>query len=159
MTIEQGNIITVEKMEGQFLIVSKNFFNTTEQAILCPVVHDTFCDPLHIEITTEDVHGIVMCEQIRLVDLRYRGHKKVGQIPYSDIINITDAIQSIFDYYDLYGNSKVSLIFYYSEGYEQTDAIYRLINSYGKTLSNREQGKNLIHKLLLENRLKIVEVS
>ena len=67
--------------------------------------------------------------------------------------------QSIFDYYDLYSNSKVSLIFYYSEGYEQTDAIYRLINSYGTSLSNREQGKNLMHKLLLENRLKIEKVS
>ena len=63
--------------------------------------------------------------------------------------------QSIFDYYDLYSNSKVNLIFYYSEGYEQTDAIYKLINTYGQSLSNKDQGKNLIHKLLLENRLKI----
>lgn len=67
--------------------------------------------------------------------------------------------QSIFDYYNLYENSKVDLIFYYSKGYEQTDAIYRLINSYGKTLLNQEQGKNLMHKLLLENRVKIIEIS
>ena len=66
--------------------------------------------------------------------------------------------QSIFDYYDLYSNSKVSLIFYYSEGHEQTDAIYKLINTYGQSLSNKDQGKNLIHKLLLENRLKIEKV-
>ena len=66
--------------------------------------------------------------------------------------------QSIFDYYDIYSNNNVSLIFYYSEGYEQTDAIYELINSYGKTLSNKDQGKNLIHKLLLENRLKIEQI-
>lgn len=67
--------------------------------------------------------------------------------------------QSIFDYYNLYDNSKVDLIFYYSKGYEQTDAIYRLINIYGKTLSNQDQGKNLMHKLLLENRIKIIEMS
>lgn len=66
--------------------------------------------------------------------------------------------QSIFDYYDLYSNSKVNLIFYYSEGHEQTDAIYKLINTYGQSLSNKDQGKNLIHKLLLENRLKIEKV-
>lgn len=35
----------------------------------------------------------------------------------------------------------------------------QLINTYGKTLSNKDQGKNLTHKLLLENRLKIVEIS
>lgn len=96
--IEQGDIIIIEKMKGHFLIVSKNFFNTTEQAILCPVVPDTFPDPLHIAIKTAETQGIIMCEQMRLIDLRYRGYKKIDQIHYSDIINITDAIQSIFDY-------------------------------------------------------------
>ena len=66
--------------------------------------------------------------------------------------------QSIFDYYNLYENNKVSLTFYYSYGYENYDAVYRLISAYGKSLSNRAQGKNLIHKLLLENRLHIQEV-
>lgn len=66
--------------------------------------------------------------------------------------------QSIFDYYNLYGNSNISLMFYYSKGFEQNDAIYKLINAYGQTLSNQDQGKNLMHKLLLENRLKIVEI-
>ena len=98
MSIEQGDILTVENMKGNFLVVSKNFFNTTEQAVLCPIVQDTFLDPLHIKVEADDVNGIVMCEQMRLLDLRYRGYKKIGQIQYSDIINITDAIQSIFDY-------------------------------------------------------------
>lgn len=66
--------------------------------------------------------------------------------------------QSIFDYYNLYGNSNIRLMFYYSKGFEQNDKIYKLINSYGQTLSNQDQGKNLMHKLLLENRLKIVEI-
>lgn len=99
MKIEQGDIITIEKMQGCFLVVSKNFFNETEQAILCPIVQDTFFDPLHIEINTDNTQGIVMCEQLKLMDLRYRGYKKVDQIQYADIIDITDAIQSIFDYY------------------------------------------------------------
>lgn len=58
--------------------------------------------------------------------------------------------QSIFDYYNIYGNARVALMFYYSKGYEQTDSIYRLINSYGKTLTNQEQGKNLIHKVFAD---------
>lgn len=98
MAIEQGDIIAVEKMKGYFLVVSKNFFNKEEQAILCPIVMDTFPDPLHIEIKTDEVEGIVMCEQMRLIDLRYRDYKKVDRIHYPGIINITDAIQSIFDY-------------------------------------------------------------
>lgn len=67
--------------------------------------------------------------------------------------------QSIFDYYNLYSNNKINLNFYYSKGYEQNDEIYKLLNTYGKTFSNQDQGKNLIHKLLLENRLSITEIS
>ena len=98
MKVEQGDIITVERIRGHFLVVSKNFFNTTEQAILCPIVRNTFIDPLHVKIQAKDVEGIVMCEQMRLVDLRYRGFKKAGRISYAEIIDITDIIQGIFDY-------------------------------------------------------------
>ena len=85
------------------------------------------------------------------VDIKFYGHS-LSEADYS-------YFQSIFDYYNLYGNNNVGLVFYYSEGYEQTDEIYRLINAYGKTLANQEQGKNLMHKLLLENRIKIVKIS
>ncbi|MCH5158158.1 MAG: hypothetical protein J1F33_03065 [Clostridiales bacterium] len=84
------------------------------------------------------------------VHIKFYGHS-LSEADYS-------YFQSIFDYYDLYGNSKVSLIFFYSKGYEQHDAIYRLISEYGKSLTNKEQGKNLIHKLLLENRLRIQDI-
>ena len=84
------------------------------------------------------------------IEIKFYGHS-LSEADYS-------YFQSIFDYYNLYGNDRVSLTFYYSKGFEQTDKIYQLVNTYGATLSNREQGKNLIHKLLLENRLKIFEI-
>ncbi len=84
------------------------------------------------------------------IEIKFYGHS-LNEADYS-------YFQSIFDYYNLYENNNVSLIFYYSKGYEQTDKKYQLINTYGKTLSNKDQGKNLTHKLLLENRLKIVEI-
>lgn len=96
--VEQGDIIKLDGRKEYYLVTSKNFFNKTEQAMLCPVVNDTFSDPLHIKIEANDVKGIVMCEQVRLVDLRYRGFSITGRITYADIIDITDAIQSIFDY-------------------------------------------------------------
>ncbi|MCL2630732.1 MAG: bacteriophage abortive infection AbiH family protein [Firmicutes bacterium] len=71
--------------------------------------------------------------------------------------------QSIFDYYNIYDNSQVSLIFYYStwcdtEKHDKTEAVYKLINEYGATLTNKDQGKNLMHKLLLENRLSVEQI-
>lgn len=90
--------------------------------------------------------------------------------------------QSIFDYIDLY-DSNVILEFCFSVfgGYETGDYTnemrirledeartsikntqqinaYNLINEYGSTLNNKDQGNNLLHKLLLENRLKIREI-
>lgn len=84
------------------------------------------------------------------LEIKFYGHS-LSEADYS-------YFQSIFDYYNLYGNNNVSVIFYYSEGYDQIDAIYRLVNSYGETLTNKDQGKNLIHKLLLENRLIIKKI-
>ncbi len=98
LPFEQGDILSIEKIKTPVLIVSKNFFNQSEQAIVCPVASNAASDPLHIEIATAEVRGLVLCEQMKLLDLRYRGYKKIARIKYPDIINITDAIQAIFDY-------------------------------------------------------------
>lgn len=84
------------------------------------------------------------------VDIKFYGHS-LSEADYS-------YFQGIFDYYNLYSNNGLSLYFYYSTGFDPTDAVYRLINEYGKTLTNKDQGKNLMHKLLLENRIKIVNI-
>lgn len=71
--------------------------------------------------------------------------------------------QSIFDFYDIY-NTNVKLIFYYvnyknSDGEEidgKNELFIRVINlmkEYGETLDNKDHGKNLLHKLKLENRI------
>lgn len=94
--------------------------------------------------------NILPPKEAKPLEIKFYGHS-LSEADYS-------YFQSIFDYYDLYGNSNVSLKFYYSKGYEQHDTIYKLISSYGHSLNNKEQGKNLIHKLLLENRLHIQEM-
>ena len=70
--------------------------------------------------------------------------------------------QSMLDYYSIY-DSKIRLIFLYSdydgkEKSRQENRVVKLINDYGKTLENKDKGKNLLHKLLLENRIKIYEI-
>lgn len=97
--IEQGDIIKVEKLPFPVLIVSKDYFNRTERAIACPVMETASPDPLHIPVSTKDCRGIVLCEQLKFLDLRIRGHKKISELEIDDIMNITDAVQGIFDYY------------------------------------------------------------
>lgn len=73
--------------------------------------------------------------------------------------------ESIFDYYNIYG-SKMTLEFYcvlYEDGVNSDnnnlrrknyEAICKLLYKYGESIGGIK-GKNLVHKLLLENRLKI----
>ena len=70
--------------------------------------------------------------------------------------------QSIFDQVNLYA-SDVVLIFYYMphfgfdrEHYYKT--VVSLLSRYSKSLDNPDHGKNLIHKLILEDRLSVREL-
>ena len=94
---EQGDILSIEDLNFPVLVVSKNFFHQSEQAIVCPIRSKAAPDPLHIKIIS-GVLGIVLCEQMKLLDLRYRGYKKIERIAYIDLMNISDAIQAIFEY-------------------------------------------------------------
>ena len=96
--IEQGDIIKIENIKGNVLVVSKNFFNKTGTIIGCLVATDSFEDALHIRISSDKIGGVVLCEHMRLFDMNTRGYTKLGRVKYEEIIDITDAIQSIFDY-------------------------------------------------------------
>lgn len=70
--------------------------------------------------------------------------------------------QSIFDHVDLY-HSRVKLTFAYSNYANnklqrttiESNRVNKLINQYGILMTNKEQGKNLLHKLQLENRINL----
>lgn len=74
--------------------------------------------------------------------------------------------QSIFDFYSIY-NSNVSIEFFFNVYDEsirkniltnQLSGVTSLLSIYGETMTNENHGKNLIHKLLLENRIRIIEI-
>lgn len=74
--------------------------------------------------------------------------------------------QAIFDSINLY-SSDINLYFYYSvydknnEQFIKHDEymkVIKLISKYGKTLNNKDQGKTILPKLLVENRIHIIEL-
>lgn len=97
-TIHQGEIIKVEKIKHPVLVVSKNFFNETGEIIGCPILRDGTKSPLHIPVKTEETEGYVQCEKLALLDMRKRGFSTIDRIKMREIIEITDAVQGIFDY-------------------------------------------------------------
>ena len=80
------------------LVTSKDFFNTSGEIIGCPIVGDSVPGPLHIWMSTERTEGYIQCEKLALLDLTVRGYKKVDRLPISEMINVSDAIQGIFEY-------------------------------------------------------------
>ncbi|MGL6197532.1 MAG: type II toxin-antitoxin system PemK/MazF family toxin [Lachnospiraceae bacterium] len=97
-TLHQGDIIKIERIKMPVLVTSKDFFNQTGEIIGCPIFQDSVTSPLHIHIKTDDTEGYVQCEKLALLDLNVRRFLKTDRILREDIINITDAIQGIFDY-------------------------------------------------------------
>ena len=96
--VHQGDILKIEKIKIPVLVVSKDFFNQTGEIIGCPVFDEGKDGPLHIRICGDEMNGYVHCEKLNLFDLNVRGHSKVDRIHMTAIMDITDAIQGIFDY-------------------------------------------------------------
>jgi len=96
--VRQGDILKIEKIKFPVLIVSNEFFNKSGEIIGCPITINAMEGPLHIFVSTNEVEGYVLCEQLKMFDLRVRGHKKIDQIKWSEKINISDAVQGIFEH-------------------------------------------------------------
>lgn len=94
----QGDILKIENIKHPVLVVSKDFFNASGEIIGCPIIRNSTSGPLHIWISTGESEGYVQCEKLALLDLTIRGYKKAGKLPISEMIDISDAIQGIFEY-------------------------------------------------------------
>ena len=96
--VHQGDVLKVDKIKLPVLVVSKDFFNQTGEIIACPVYNAGRDDALHIHVQAQNMDGYVHCEKLALLDLNARGFVKLNRLHMNDIMNITDAIQGIFDY-------------------------------------------------------------
>ena len=96
--LHQGDILNIETIKHPVLVVSKDFFNTSGEIIGCPIIKKSIPGPLHIWMVTEEMEGYIQCEKLALLDLSVRGYKKVDRLLISEMINVSDAIQGIFEY-------------------------------------------------------------
>ena len=96
----QGDMIKITGFKNAFVIVSKNaFIKSTNVFHVCPVLKNYPSGPLHIKVVgKEDTDGIVIYEQVKLIDPSVRGCSKIDRLPYDTIMNVSDAVQGIFEY-------------------------------------------------------------
>ena len=96
----QGDLLRIDGYRNLFIVISKNaYISATHTFHVCPVLKDIPEGPLHISVNGRNgAEGTVICEQIKLVDPSVRRCAKKDSISYSDIMNVSDAIQGIFEY-------------------------------------------------------------
>ena len=77
----QGDIIKIGGFKSLFMIVSNNaFIQATGVFHVCPVLEN------------------VLCEQIKLIDPEARNCRRLDRLPYGTVMDISDALQGIFEY-------------------------------------------------------------
>ncbi|MEQ6207839.1 hypothetical protein [Enterococcus mundtii] len=102
---------------------------------------------------------LILPKKEEISEIAFFGHS-LSSLDYS-------YFQTIFDFYDLY-NSDITLAFYYKLYGDVTNLdmeldlskkISEMLKSYSPSIGNKNKANNLIHKLLLEKRLIIEEIS
>ena len=97
----QGDIIKITGFKKQlFVIVSKNaFIKATGIFHVCPMFPNVQAGPIHITVCGKNGEaGTVICEQIKTIDPNARECNRVDLLAYEDIMNVSDAVQGIFEY-------------------------------------------------------------
>ena len=97
-SIEQGDLLKVDGIQHPVIVVSNNYFNQSGKAIGCPILKKAAPGPLHIELKGTAVKGWVLCEQVRYLDLTARRFSKLPAMHYFDIMDLSDAVVSMFEY-------------------------------------------------------------
>lgn len=99
--VYQGDIIKITGFRKQlFVIVSNNAFIRAAGVFhVCPMLPGIPAGPLHIPVKgNKGETGTVICEQIKLIDPAARGCNRIDLLKYEDIMNVSDAVQGIFEY-------------------------------------------------------------
>ena len=96
--VEQGDFLKVDGVAHPVFVVSNNFFNRSSKVVACPILKKAVPGPLHISLSDPAVQGVVICEQVRYLDLSARHYAKLGQAHYFEIMDISDAVMGIFEY-------------------------------------------------------------
>lgn len=97
-SLDQGTIIKIGGVKHPVLVVSKDYYNSIGQIIGCPIIQSTISTAIYKEIIAGDIHGTVLCDQLKNFDLNARGYTPCGKISLDDRLEISDIIQGLFDY-------------------------------------------------------------
>ena len=96
--VEQGDIIQITGEDRLALVVSKNYYNESGKAILCPVYKQDFGTAFCLEIELDGEKAFVCCDSVKQIDVETRGYSKMGRLHLGKLIQVVNLIKAIVDY-------------------------------------------------------------
>ena len=97
--VRQGDILRLANSPAYALVVSRDFFNQSGMAVLCPIVRFAEEDALHFPFQTKELQGVILAEQMKSIDLSVRYYQTVSSLSIAQLQDVCDAVQDIFAYY------------------------------------------------------------
>ena len=97
--VEQGDILKIDGFSQLALVISKNTYNETGMAILCPIIKKSIGSIFEVKVDVNDSVMYVASDGVRQLDMECRNYNKKGRLPYSKLIYVIDMAQSVIDYY------------------------------------------------------------
>ena len=102
LKVEQGDILRVNGINWPVIVVSNNRFNEIGEVIVCPILSNVTPNAIHLPISVSsaagEIRGVVVCEQIRNLDLKTRRFSKAGSLRLGDFLDISDTLIALFDF-------------------------------------------------------------
>ncbi len=78
------------------LVISQDYFNKKGSlCILCPVTSKVKGYPFEVLVSTKDIQGVILCDQIRTLDLRKRKIKKHSTVSKKVLNEVLEKIKII----------------------------------------------------------------
>ena len=98
---EQGDILKVAGLSWPVLVVSNNCFNEIGEALVCPILSAVKPNAVHlpvcIQLASGELQGLVVCEQVKHLDLNARRFSKLGSVRLGDLMDISDTMTALFE--------------------------------------------------------------
>lgn len=99
LPFSQRDILQLENVKIPVIVLSKNAFNCTNQAIVCPLFRGESSSATHVPVSFKNNKYYAASEQLRYLDLSQRFFKNVGSVDMNEFIEISNAAESLIDYY------------------------------------------------------------
>ena len=96
--VDQGDIIKAEGISFLLVVISKDTYNQTGHALVCPIVDTPSDSPFTFDIDLPGVSGQVWYDQLRNIDLDARGYSVQDHMPLAMTLQLVDRIQALIDY-------------------------------------------------------------